>query len=360
MSRKITRSIITVVFAVVGVFIAEAVLTSKAVSFLDEKVLLWLPYVVYPALILILGIIGFLLSPALIKLYKSISAKLVGRFSEVPLPKIFVGAIGLIIGFLIAFLLSTLVLKIEPKIIGVILCILLYLVLGTIGCLIPTKRIREISLPRWFKSADKRENSDASIKVLDTSSIIDGRFFDVYKTGIVEGNIIIPQFVLDELRLIADSSDPIKRARGRRGLELLNRIVENDSKGNIHIDEVDFSDLADVDAKLMRYAQDKHACIITNDYNLNKAASVNRIAVFNVNDLANALRINVTAGEDIIITIIKEGKESSQGVAYFEDGTMIVVEGGRSYVGQTVTATVTSVLQTSAGKMIFAKIKNEA
>ena len=360
MSRKITRFIIAVVFAVIGAFIAEAVLGSKAVASIDEKVLLWLPYVMYPALILLFGFIGFLLAPALIKSYKKISSKLVGRFSEVPLPKIFVGAIGLIIGFVIAFLLSTLVLKIEPKVIGVILCILLYLVLGSIGWLIPTRRIREISLPRWFKSAEKQGTASAVSKVLDTSAIIDGRFFDVFKTGIIEGSVIIPQFVLDELRLIADSSDPIKRARGRRGLDLLKRIVDDESGDPIVIDDLDYSDLTDVDAKLMRYAHEKSACIITNDYNLNKAASVNRISVFNINDLADALRINVTAGEDIVITIIKEGKEATQGVAYFEDGTMIVVEGGRNYVGQTVTATVTSVLQTSAGKMIFAKVKNES
>lgn len=357
MNNKVSRAIITIIFAIIGASAASFTLESKVVASFDSSVMLWLPAATYACFIIVLGLIGYFLSPLLIKAYKAIISKLMSYFSDIPLAKIFVGVIGLIIGLFIAFLLSYLPLRVEPRFIGVILCILMYIVFGSIGWLIPTKRFKEISLPKWFKSGDKHSKNTAVNKVLDTSAIIDGRFFDVFKTGIVEGNIIIPQFVLDELRLIADSPDPVKRTRGRRGLELLDRIRESDENQTIVIENIDYSDLADVDAKLMRYAFEKHACIVTNDYNLNKAASVNRLAVFNINDLANALKTNVTAGEEIVVSIIKEGKEHTQGVAYFDDGTMVVIEGGSELIGQTVAATVTSVLQTSAGKMVFAKLK---
>ena len=256
-------------------------------------------------------------------------------------------------------MLSTFLLNIEPHFIGIILAVSAYLIFGTLGWLIPTKRSKEIVLPSWFRLGEKGGRTVAAPKVLDTSAIIDGRFFDVYKTGIIEGIVMIPQFVLDELRHIADSTDSVKRVRGRRGLDMLQDIQNSAAVQSIAVYSRDYPDIAEVDAKLLRFASEHHAMIVTTDYNLNKVATVQKVPVFNFNDLANALRSSVAAGEDVVVDIVKEGKEFNQGVAYFNDGTMVVVDGAKRYVGKSVTATVTSVLQTSAGKMVFAKLREE-
>lgn len=357
MGKRIVRVIVTLLFAAIGISIAKLVLESRIVSSLGTETMIWLPAVLYVSGAVVFGIIGFLLMPRLAAAYHFVISYFMRIFGDMPLSKIFVGVIGLLIGLVIAYLLSYLPLKIQPQFIGIILCVLMYLMFGTLGWLIPTRRIKEIQLPGWFKNSERSSRTSAVAKLLDTSAIIDGRFFDVYKTGIVEGTVIVPKFVLDELRQIADSADPLKRARGRRGLDLLTEAEQNSGQAIVTIDK-DYPELEDVDVKLMRLASERHACIVTNDYNLNKAASVNHIQVFNINDLANALRTNVTAGEDVIVTIVKEGREAAQGVAYFDDGTMIVVEGGRPFIGKSIEATVTSVLQTSAGKMVFAKLKD--
>lgn len=193
-------------------------------------------------------------------------------------------------------------------------------------------------------------------KVLDTSVIIDGRIADICKLGFVEGTLVIPRFVLNELQNIADSTEPLRRTRGRRGLDILNEIQKQLSI-DVRISEVDFPDVREVDSKLVRLAKQLSAKIVTNDFNLNKVAQFQGIEVLNVNDLANALKPIVLPDEDFIIKIIKEGKEPGQGVGYLDDGTMVVVENGSRLVGKEVKVTVASVLQTSAGQMIFTKIK---
>lgn len=201
-------------------------------------------------------------------------------------------------------------------------------------------------------------SDEASIAgILDTSVIIDGRIADVCETGFVNGNLIIPQFVLKELQAIADSSEATKRTRGRRGLDILNKI-QKQSYVSIIIDETDYASIKDVDQKLIQMAKDKGYSIITNDYNLNKVAEVHSIAVLNINRLANALKPIVLPGEGMKVQIIKEGKESGQGVAYLDDGTMVVIDNGRRYMGKNLEVTVTSVLQTTAGRMIFAAVKS--
>ena len=194
-------------------------------------------------------------------------------------------------------------------------------------------------------------------KILDTSVIIDGRIFDICETGFVEGPLVIPNFVLDELRHISDSSDSLKRNRGRRGLDILNKI-QKELSIETQIVEDDFPKIAEVDAKLLKLAQKIDGKVITNDYNLNKVAEFQGVPVLNINELSNAIKPVVLPGEEMTIDIVKDGKESSQGVAYLDDGTMIVVEGGRKYIGQTTDVIVTSVLQTAAGRMIFAKPKD--
>ncbi len=194
----------------------------------------------------------------------------------------------------------------------------------------------------------------ANTKVLDTSCIIDGRIETLLETGFLEGQIILPQFILQELQQVADASKDQKRVRGRRGLEILNRIQENYSD-RILINSIDYEDIPTVDAKLVKFAQEINATLLTNDYNLSQVASVQKVPVLNVNDLVNAVRPSYLPGDNIDLKIIKEGKEPSQGVGYLDDGTMVVVEEGSSYVGGELRVIVTSALQTSAGRMIFAK-----
>ena len=195
-------------------------------------------------------------------------------------------------------------------------------------------------------------------KLLDTSVIIDGRIADISETGFIEGTLVVPQFVLTELQHIADSSDTLKRTRGRRGLDILKRLQDERQSKVVIVDD-DFEDVAEVDLKLVRLAKQMGAQILTNDFNLNKVCELHQVKVLNINDLANAVKPVVIPGEDMQVVVIKDGKEHNQGVAYLDDGTMIVVEGGRSYIGQAITVTVTSVLQTSAGRMIFAKPKDD-
>jgi uncharacterized protein YacL len=194
----------------------------------------------------------------------------------------------------------------------------------------------------------------ASTKILDTSSIIDGRIQALVNTGFLEGQLLIPCFVLQELQTIADSANEQKRQRGRRGLDILNTL-KKEYGDRINIHPADYEELGTVDAKLVRLAQELNSPLITNDYNLNKVASFQRVAVLNINDLAQALRPNHLPGDSINLKVLKEGKEPSQGVGYLEDGTMVVVEEGRIYIGKQLPVTVTSALQTSAGRMIFAR-----
>ncbi|RXZ82723.1 PIN/TRAM domain-containing protein [Paenibacillaceae bacterium] len=193
-------------------------------------------------------------------------------------------------------------------------------------------------------------------KILDTSVIIDGRIADICKTGFIEGTLVIPEFVLEELQHIADSSDLLKRNRGRRGLDILNKI-QKELDVRVLIYEGDFEEIGEVDSKLVKLAKALGGKVVTNDFNLNKVCELQGVSVLNINDLANAVKPVVLPGEEIIVQVIKDGKEHGQGVAYLDDGTMIVVEGGREYIGTTMEVLVTSVLQTSAGRMIFAKPK---
>ncbi len=194
----------------------------------------------------------------------------------------------------------------------------------------------------------------APTKVLDTSCIIDGRVEDLLRTGFLEGQILVPQFVLQELQRIADASNDQKRARGRRGLDILNQIQEA-FPDRITIHPADYEDIATVDAKLVRLAQEINATLLTNDYNLNKVASLQKVTVLNINDLAQSMRPAYLPGDSIDLKILKQGKEPDQGVGYLDDGTMVVVEGGGQYIGDEVVVIVTGALQTSAGRMIFGR-----
>ena len=204
----------------------------------------------------------------------------------------------------------------------------------------------------------KEKSIGRSYKLLDTSVIIDGRITDLCDTGFIEGTLVIPQFVLKELQFIADSSDGLKRQRGRRGLDVLNHLQKS-SQISVVIWEMDFPEIRDVDSKLIELARQLDAKIVTNDVNLNKVAKLRGISVLNINELANALRPVVLPGESMRVFILKEGKEKDQGVGYLDDGTMVVVDNSRRMIGQNVDITVTSVLQTTVGKMIFGRYNED-
>ena len=194
------------------------------------------------------------------------------------------------------------------------------------------------------------------LKVVDTSAIIDGRIADLCKTGFLEGVLIIPTFVIAELQKIADSADSLRRNRGRRGLDLLNRI-QKENLITTRIFDRNYEELNEVDTKLLRLAREIGAKVVTNDYNLNKVAEIYGVQVLNINELSNAIKPAVLPGEEMAVHVLRDGKESGQGIGYLEDGTMIVVEGGKDYIGLDIEILVTSVLQTAAGRMIFAKPK---
>jgi len=209
---------------------------------------------------------------------------------------------------------------------------------------------RRIDTKRWMG------NSTVD-KILDTNVIIDGRILDILATGFVEGVIVIPQFVLAELRHIADSQDPLRRSRGRRGLDILNR-MQSGLEIPLEIDEAMMDSIDEVDVKLLKLAQRRSAAVVTNDFNLNKVASVTGVRVLNINDLVNALKPVLISGEECSVQIVKEGREPGQGVGYLDDGTMIVVDNARRLIGETVEVVVTNILQTAAGRMIFGRTKN--
>lgn len=361
MGKKIGRFLITLFGVFLGLSIVYMAIKNRealGIAGFLSSVPQWIGTLAYILGSIIFGIIFFIISPGIIGLVVKLIKRIEKKSSELSMQQIFVGVIGLLIGLVIATLISLLIQKIPITPIVILLDVIVFISLAYLGFKIPTSRIRELNLPNWFRKGESAVQSDmikARPKVLDTSAIIDGRFFDVYKTGLIEGKIVIPRFVLDELRHIADSADPLKRARGRRGLDAINALQEKEPS-RIEVNETDYDDLAEVDTKLLRLATDLGGVAVTNDFNLGKVAAVQSVPVFNINDLANSLRINVVAGEVVDVTVVKEGKEFGQGVAYFDDGTMIVIDGASKLIGETVRITVTSVLQTSAGKMVFAKL----
>jgi uncharacterized protein YacL len=230
-------------------------------------------------------------------------------------------------------------------------------VFGYGGFLLGLSKGREISISNIFRLF-RGQGFEENLKILDTSVIIDGRIADVCEAGFLEGVFVLTQFILQELQHIADSSDPVKRARGRRGLDILHKIQKM-SHITVRIVDEDFPKIKEVDSKLVALARLLNAKVITNDFNLNKVAELQGVSVLNINELANALKPVVLPGETIKVFILKEGKEYNQGVAYLDDGTMVVIENARRLIGKNAEVTVTSVLQTTAGRMIFTKLKEE-
>lgn len=282
-------------------------------------------------------------------------------FRKVPLPTIIGGAIGLLMGLGLARFLSLIFEQLNSGLFSAFLYGMLSIFFGYLGLVLGGKKFAEFRMPESVSNAvsfvSRRFPKRECPKVVDTSAIIDGRLADLCETGWVDGPLIIPSFVLAELQRIADSTDPNKRARGRRGLDTLHRIQES-GKVEVRILDHDYPHIKEIDDKLIELCLELEAKLITTDFNLNKVARLRGVPVLNVNELALALKPIVHPGEVIKVQLIKEGKEKHQGVGYLEDGTMVVVENGRSFIGKEVEIVVTSLLQTSAGRIVFGRLKD--
>ncbi len=306
---------------------------------------------------IVFACIGALFAPVFIRIGEKFINGLLSDLFRIPMSTILPSTIGLIFGLVIGSLVGA---RFEAfAFVGPYIALFCTLFLGYIGLIFGYKKKDEFYSLFSFPKKEKTNKGEPVVKsspnkVLDTSVIIDGRIADICKTGFLEGTLVIPGFVLEELQHIADSADALKRNRGRRGLDILNKL-RKEFESKVIIMEKDYPDISEVDSKLVRMAKDLKGVVVTNDFNLNKVAQFQGVEVFNINDLANAIKPVLLPGEEMLVKVLKEGKDPIQGVGYLDDGTMIVVENGRRYLGQTIRVTVTSVLQTSAGRMIFAR-----
>ncbi|NPV26965.1 MAG: PIN/TRAM domain-containing protein [Firmicutes bacterium] len=358
MVRRVVRSFITLVGAAGGFGLANFISRQEVMQRLIPEGTTYYAFIVVSTLLA--SLIAFIFAPSLMRAVVQAMEWTETSLQKMPTQDLLGGAVGLIIGLIIASLLGYSFSYIP--VIGGYLAILVSLILGYLGMKLGMRRKDDLlSVRSFFPRFTTRDKEKVSRleprsqgKILDTSVIIDGRIADICRSGFLEGTLWIPSFVLEELRHIADSSDLLKRSRGRRGLDILNA-MRKELDGMVQIYEGDFEDLTEVDSKLVRLAQTLGAQIVTNDYNLNKVAELQGIRVLNINELANAVKPIVLPGEEMNVQVIKDGKEAGQGIGYLDDGTMIVVDGGKKYIGQTIDVFVTSVFQTAAGRMIFAK-----
>lgn len=312
--------------------------------------------------LVIMSVLGLLLAGPLERVIKNCENLLTKQKPEV----IITEGIFIIVGLLIAVLISTIFYRAQSFFLNTILPIVLMIIFAYMGLVVGKDRFGDLRKLFTKKKKAEIEEQTADIlerkvgdnfhkyKLLDTNILIDGRIYDLAKTGFLEGTLVVPNFVLYELQYIADSGDSIKRVRGRRGLDILNRL-RSEHILPVEMYDGDFEDIQEVDSKLIKLAKMLDAVIITNDYNLNKVSEFQNVQVLNVNALAKSLKPRVIPGEKLEVMVIKNGTERQQGVAYLDDGTMIVVEDGRYFMNQTIEVEVTSALQTDAGRMIFAK-----
>jgi uncharacterized protein YacL len=343
-------------------FLALGAITGSfaALHYLTAGRLGWLPAEARIAAAIALGASGGLFFVWL--LFRIIGYAVLTGFSlleRASAVELLAGAVGLLTALLIGVLL-TLPLPRQLPVVGPYLPSLVTAVFGYVGLVVATRKSREFSdlLPgasRAGRGGRRAAGEFSRPKVLDTSVILDGRLLDVLQTGVIEGRLVMPKGVLTELQHVADSSDSLRRARGRRGLDLLEQIRRDLNRG-VEVDERDWPGVTEVDDQIVRLAKAIGGTVVTNDYNLNKVCAVQGIPVLNLNDLANALKPVALPGEELTnLQVLREGKETGQGVAYLLDGTMVVIEGGRKFIGEAVDVVVTSVIQTAAGRMIFGR-----
>ena len=356
MFRRGMSILISIIGAILGIIFTNVIFS----NFIEKSTSVIIKIVAMIVAAVVFGFIFYALAPKFISV-ESIEDSL-KKFSLVD---IVIGTIGLVVGLILAFLISQPLLKLNIPGIGTVLTVIFeivfYIGMGFLGAKLALNyhddflaffdRIKTKEKPNLkFSSKDSKVRP----KIVDTSTIIDGRIIDILKTGFLEGNLIIPIFVIEELQHIADSDNYLRRQKGRRGLDIL-KTMQTEYKDKVKVVDKRYPNIDKVDSMLVKMSEELNANLLTNDYNLNKVADLQEVFVFNINDLANAMRPVFVAGEPINVSIIKEGRENNQGIGYLDDGTMIVVEDGKKYLGQVIECTVTSVLQTSAGKMIFAK-----
>lgn len=359
MIKRIVQLFFIVIGGALGIF-----LIPKIIDVLNIGPDSWLSLSYVRAIIgaIVLFLATFWVVDYIVRFIKTVEEALV----KAPVTDVLFGSLGLISGLIVAYLILLPIKSITIPLISTVLQIFITLLLGYLGFQVGFKKRNELvalfSLPQRGskkKNATEEDEDEApqnNFKLLDTSVIIDGRIADICQTGFFEGTILIPHFVLEELQHIADSSDTLKRNRGRRGLDILNKI-QKELAIKVEIYDGDFEDIQEVDSKLVKLAKLLNGVVVTNDFNLNKVCELQGVKVLNINDLANAIKPVVLPGEELNVYVVKDGKEHNQGVAYLDDGTMIVVEDGRDFIGTQLVVLVTSVLQTSAGRMIFAKRK---
>lgn len=354
----------TLIGALVGIFLVSVLSDIEYVKAIGSQKFITVISVI---VILLFALIFYIFSPKAFKALEDLLAFWERQLQTKSFTEIILGAVGLILGLIIAFLISQPIYKIPIPYVGAVISILLYGMLGYLGLSIGmsnkdtiSEKIRDftsVAAKKSLKSKEVKVDYAGIPKVLDTSVIIDGRILDIVKAGFIEGPLVVPVFVLEELQHIADSADALKRNRGRRGLDTVAEIQELKNV-EVIIYKGKIEEIPEVDSKLLKLAIDLNGKIVTNDFNLNKVARVQNLDVLNINELANAVKPLYLPGEEMDILIVREGKEHNQGLAYLDDGTMIVVENGKDLIGEKVNVVVTSALQTSAGKMIFAKLKN--
>jgi len=353
---RLIRAIGLIFGAVIGYQVADVVAREILRGMVPQSARLGAP-----ALGIALGaLVGWAAAPWLRDRFVSAMAWILHHLGGVPLRDVLAAAAGLILGLVTAFLVSIPLLRV-PIIGPYVIPLTAVLVFGYLGLHLGIQRREDFlaAFPRLAErlaGRDRRVRRSSAPKLLDTSVIIDGRVAEIAQSGFLEGPFLVPRSVLDELQRIADASDQIRRNRGRRGLDILNKMQKDLHAVQIY-DEGDELASGQVDAQLVRLARQLGASIVTNDYNLNKIAELQGVRVLNVNELANAIKPVMLPGEELTVHVIKDGKEAGQGVGYLDDGTMVVVEGGRKHIGETLHTVVTSVLQTVAGRMIFARPK---
>ncbi|MDD4321643.1 MAG: PIN/TRAM domain-containing protein [Acidaminococcaceae bacterium] len=370
MLEKVLKITIVIVFAITGLILMELMTPyiSGVVNYKFESSGIFGVTIATTLAgifgVLCFGGVGYALAPALINKTMRFTELIAIVLAKMPTSYILVVAMGAIIGLVVANLLGAPFSHLP--IIGSYIPLILSLIFAIVGAKVALRkrtdiisffnRIPSLRIPRESTKKESAHLVSCNYKILDTSVLIDGRIVDIIKTGFLDGTIVITKFVLEELQKIADSSDTLKRNRGRRGLDVVKEIQAN-KLIKVQISEKDYDDITEVDAKLVRLCKEIGGAVATNDFNLSKVAEIQGVRILNINDLANAVKPAVLPGEEMKAFLAKEGKEQGQAIAYLDDGTMIVVENGKRYVNANVAVIVTSVLQTSAGRMIFAKMK---
>ena len=357
--ERLLRILLVLMGIGIGLAVFQLVFQLFQLANPNTSIQAWIPVAGYTGMGLLGGLIMLIFSTRILMRFTRLSSQMQRQIDKMPLNQLMSAVTGLILGLIIAALLRQVIPNAGTGVAGTALSAILYVVLGWLGYSIGKRRSREFGMmiTRLSGVREKRKitrHGYAARKFIDTSAVIDGRILPVLKTGFIEGEIVLPQYVIDEVRKLADSSDESTRERGRRGLDMLASLQEENL---LSISDNDDETKTDVDVKLLRAARDCGGTVITTDYNLQKAAAVSGIRTLNVNALTEALRPAVAAGMELTVRITKEGREAGQGVAYMNDGTMIVIEDGKARIGEEADITVTAVRQTSAGRMVFAKLK---